>query len=59
MCKACCTPWGRVKNAFKVLVGKHEKRELGRHRRRWKGSIKWNFKQLGLVVKIVMNGWVP
>jgi hypothetical protein len=39
VCARHITRIGERKNAFKVLVGKHERRRLGRHRRRWRGSI--------------------
>jgi len=39
MCARHITRIGERKKAFKVLVGKHGRRRLGRHRHRWKGGI--------------------
>jgi hypothetical protein len=37
-----------MKNAYKILVGKHErKRLLGRPRRRWEDDIKMNVRNQG------------
>jgi hypothetical protein len=38
---------GQMKNAYNILVGKHEgKRPLGRPRRRWVDNIKINLREI-------------
>jgi hypothetical protein len=38
---------GRMRNAYKILVGKPEgKRPLGRPRRRWEDNIKMNLREI-------------
>jgi hypothetical protein len=42
------TRMGKVRNAYKILVGKpEEKRPLGRPRRRWKDTIKMDPRKIG------------
>jgi hypothetical protein len=39
---------GNVRNAYKILVGKHEgKRLLGRRRFRWEDIIRMNLREIG------------
>jgi hypothetical protein len=39
---------GKIKNAYKILVGKsEEKRPLGRPRRRWEKNIKVDLREIG------------
>jgi hypothetical protein len=40
--------WGEKRNAYRILVGKSErKRPLGRSRRRWEYKIKMDFREIG------------
>jgi hypothetical protein len=48
MDRACGTHGGEKMSAYKILVGKPErKRQLGRHRRRWEDNIKINVRKIG------------
>jgi hypothetical protein len=39
---------GKVRNAYKILVGKPEaKRPLGRPRRRWEGNVEIDLRKIG------------
>jgi len=41
---------GERRGVYRVLVGKpEEKRQLGRHRRRWEDNIKMDFQEVGCV----------
>ena len=43
-----CKTYGERRGAYRVLVGKHErKRPLGRPRSRWEDEIKMNFQKVG------------
>jgi hypothetical protein len=40
---------GKMRNANKVYVGKHEgKRLLGRHRYKWQDNFQWTLQKLGV-----------
>jgi hypothetical protein len=38
---------GEKRNAYRILVGKPERRPLGRPRRRWVDNIKMDLRQIG------------
>jgi hypothetical protein len=43
-----CRAYGEGRDVYRVLVGKPEgKRPLGRPRRRWKGNMNMNVKEVG------------
>ncbi|KAJ4439976.1 hypothetical protein ANN_08107 [Periplaneta americana] len=43
-----CSTYGRIRNAYRVLVGRPEgKRPLGRPRRRWEDNIKMDLREVG------------
>jgi hypothetical protein len=43
-----CTTRGEIRNAYKILVGKPErKRPLGRPRRRWEDNIRMDLREIG------------
>jgi hypothetical protein len=40
--------WGREgRDAYRILVGRTERRTLGRPRRRWEDNIKMNIQEMG------------
>ena len=44
---------GRKWRTFKILTGKPKrKRPLGRTRRRWKGNIRMNLKEIGRLIRV-------
>jgi hypothetical protein len=46
MDRACCTH-GKMRNAYKILVGKvEEKRPVGRRGRRWHDNIKMDLREM-------------
>jgi hypothetical protein len=43
-----CSTLGEMRNAYRILVGKPQRKEaLGRPRRRWEDSIKVDLRELG------------
>jgi hypothetical protein len=43
-----CSTHGRVRNAYKILVGKSEgNRPLGRHKRRWEYNVGMDLREIG------------
>jgi hypothetical protein len=42
-----CTACGEGKDVYRVLVGKPERRPLGRPRRRWEDNIKMDLQEVG------------
>ena len=43
-----CSPYGEMKGAYRILVGKPEgKRPLGRQRLRWEDNIKMDLQEVG------------
>jgi len=43
-----CKRMGEMRNAYRILVGKHEgKRTLVRHRRRWNDNIRLDLRETG------------
>jgi len=38
---------GEMRNTYKILVGKHGNRQLGRPRRRWEGNIRTVIRETG------------
>jgi hypothetical protein len=43
-----CSTNGEKRNTYRIFVGQpEEKRQLGRHRRRWVNNIKTDLRQIG------------
>ncbi|KAJ4442732.1 hypothetical protein ANN_04323 [Periplaneta americana] len=44
-----CSTYGRIRNAYRVLIGRLGKRPLGRPRRRWEDNIKMDLREVGMI----------
>ncbi len=53
--RACSTYGGQMRSAYRVLVGKPEKkRSLGRSRRRWEDNIKMHLQEVAWVAWTIL-----